>query len=281
MEAFSHILFPVDFSERSEAALPIVISWAQRFHAKVTLLHTIQIPITAYGGPDAYPVIIDVQAMEASARERLAQVAFPGADRLVKVGDPAFEIVEYAEKNGVDLIMMPTHGYGTFRSLLLGSVAAKVLHDAHCAVWTSAHAADFAGRTDIHNILCAIDIGPGSVELIRTASELAHSCQAKLRLVHAVPVDETRPEKYLETDFTAALIKMSREEIADIQQHAGTSLEVSVEGGTVSHVVRDAVKEFDADLVVLGRGKLHATFGRLRSNGYAVIRDSPCPVLSV
>jgi hypothetical protein len=99
--------------------------------------------------------------------------------------------------------------------------------------------------------------------------------------VHAVVVDETRPEKYLEADLTAALMKMSRGEIADIQQHAGTSLEVSVEAGAVSRVVGDAAKEFDADLLVSGRGKMHATFGRLRSNGYAIIRDSPCPVLSI
>src|SRR5271165_2524543 len=186
MPAFRHILFPVDFSSRSAAALPIVISWAQRFQSKVTLLHTVQIPVSAYGGPDAYPVMLDAQAMEASGRERLEKVGFPGAERLVKVGDPAFEIVEYAEKNGVDLIMMPTHGYGTFRSLLLGSVTAKVLHDAQCAVWTSAHTEDFAGRTGIHSILCAVEIGPGSVELVQAAAELAKSCQAKLRLVNAV-----------------------------------------------------------------------------------------------
>jgi nucleotide-binding universal stress UspA family protein len=281
MQTFSHILFPIDFSKRSAAALPIVISWAQRFRARVTLLHTVQIPLTAYGGPDPYPVIIDTQALEAAARKRLDQVEFPGAERLVQIGDPAFEIVDYARNNGVDLIMMPTHGYGAFRSLLLGSVAAKVLHDARCAVWTSVHTEDFAGRTAIGSILCALETGPGAVELVRAASELAQSCQAKLRLAHAVVVDEVRPEKYLEADLTAALVKMSREEIADIQQHAGTSLEVSVEAGAVSRVVRDAVKEFDADLVVSGRGKLHATFGRLRSNGYAIIRDSPCPVLSV
>jgi len=45
-------------------------------------------------------------------------------------------------------------------------------------------------------------------------------------------------------------------------------------------VVRDAALKYGADLVVTGRGKLHATFGRLRTNTYAIIRDSPCPVLS-
>src|SRR5207245_2957797 len=61
------------------------------------------------------------------------------AGAIVSLGDPAAEITHYAEKNQVDLIMMPTHGYGRFRNMLLGSVTAKVLHDAHCPIWTAAH----------------------------------------------------------------------------------------------------------------------------------------------
>jgi hypothetical protein len=57
-------------------------------------------------------------------------------------GDPAREITDYAQEQGADLIMMPTHGYRTFRSLLLGSVTAKVLHDAACPVWTGVHVED-------------------------------------------------------------------------------------------------------------------------------------------
>jgi nucleotide-binding universal stress UspA family protein len=278
MQTFSHILFPVDFSDRCQASKPLVTSWARKFNAKLTLLHTIQIPISAYGGPDGYPIIIDIPGIEANAKARLDQFDIGvSAERIVRVGDPALETIEYAHKNGVDLIMMPTHGYGMFRSLLIGSVAAKVLHDAHCPVWTNAH----EGRAEIRNVLCAIELGEGTVALIRAARQLADSFQATLRLIHGVPGMETRPEKYLDTDFHGALIQMSREEIARIQQLEDTKLEVSVESGSVSHVVRDAVKEFNVDVVVIGRGKLQERFGRLRSNDYAIIRDSPCPVLSI
>jgi nucleotide-binding universal stress UspA family protein len=281
MRTFNHILFPIDFSDRSEAARPVVECWARRFHSKVTLFHTIQIPISSYGGADGYPIIVDVPEIEATAKARLDQVAtdVPCAQRIVKTGDPAFEIVQYAGKNDVDLIMMPTHGYGKFRSLLLGSVAAKVLHDAHCPVWTSAHLEVVEQRTEIRSILCAIPEGTGGGKLVREASELAAACGATLRLVRAVPVEEMRP--HLEVDFEAALIRMNREEIAVLQQHEGTELDVAVHPGTVSHVVRDAANEYDADLVVIGRGKVHEALGRLRSNAYAIIRDSPCAVLSI
>jgi nucleotide-binding universal stress UspA family protein len=76
------------------------------------------------------------------------------------------------------------------------------------------------------------------------------------------------------------LIQKGQEEIAGFQKEAGTALEVTVEGGQSSHVIRDAASKYSADLVMTGRGKLHETFGRLRTNTYAIIRDSPCPVLS-
>jgi nucleotide-binding universal stress UspA family protein len=285
MKNFQHILFPVDFSARSEAAGPVVSAWAKRFGAKVTLLHTVQIPIASYGGPDGYPILVDIPLIENSAKVRLerCEVDVSDVSRVVSMGDPAFEIIDYAGKNSVDLIMMPTHGYGTFRSLLLGSIAAKVLHDAPCAVWTSAHKEEVPveAHVDINNVLCAIELVPETAELIRSANELAEACGANLRLVHAVPTDETRPEKYLEGDLAAVLIQKAKDEIATFQQDVGTSLEVTVGAGEASRVVRDAAVASGADLVVTGRGKLHATFGRLRSNTYAIIRDSPCPVLSL
>ncbi|HTB15063.1 MAG TPA: universal stress protein [Bryobacteraceae bacterium] len=281
---FKHILFPVDLSAKCEAARPVVEAWARRFNAKVTLLHTVQIPITAYGGADGYPIVIDIPNIESRAKLRLDGFAFslPDVTRISTVGDPAFEAVQYTEKNGVDLIMMPTHGYGKFRSLLLGSTAAKVLHDAACPVWTSAHTEEIPAeaRTDIHNVLCAIELGAETAALIRKAQGLAQAWQAKLQLVHAVPADETWPERYLEGDYRAELVKTSEAEVARIQKDAGTNLDAVVEAGTASHVIREAALKCGADLVITGHGKLHETFGKLRTSAYAIIRDSPCPVLS-
>jgi len=70
-------------------------------------------------------------------------------------------------------------------------------------------------------------------------------------------------------------------EIARLQQQAGAKAEVRLEGGEVAQVVRQAALDASADLVVIGRGVLREAFGRLRSNSYAIIRESPCPVLSV
>ncbi len=288
MQDFKHILFPVDFSERCHAVRPFVKQMVQQFDAKLTLMHSIQIPVGWYGGFEgAYPEMFDVPTMEQEARQRLDSFFdWPEPGKVataVDHGDPAAYITTYAEHNNVDLIMMATHGYGTFRSLLLGSVAAKVLHDAKCHIWTAAHTQDpgLAEHLECRNILCAIDLTPDSVGLIRQSVDLARKYTATLRLVHAVPAIETRPEKYLDEDFHRFLVESARAEIRRLQHEAGTDVDVCLEGGGVSTVVREAALHHDADLVVIGRGKLHETFGRLRTNAYAIIRNSPCPVISV
>ena len=286
MPAFKHILFPVDFSERCRAIRPFVMSTARQFHSKLTLLHVIDIPFGWYDN-GLYPVPFDVPEVTEDARQRLDTFFEPAGtleiDRIVEQGEPGYDITSFAEKHEVDLIMMPTHGYGRFRGLLLGSVTAKVLHDAKCGVWTSTHVddPDLLNHLRCKNILCAIDLAEESVDLIRYANELAHIYSAELKLVHAVTAAETGPEVSPETAFREFLFQFSRGEIAKRQQQAGTSLDVCIEGGGVSAVVREAGVHHNADLIVIGRGRLHHTFGRLRTNSYAIIRDSPCPVLSV
>jgi nucleotide-binding universal stress UspA family protein len=93
--------------------------------------------------------------------------------RILLDGDPAQMILETARHQNVDLIMMPTHGYGAFRRFLVGSVTAKVLHDGECPVWTGAHldavpSQEFA----IGHVLCAIDLSSHSPRLHQAAKQV-------------------------------------------------------------------------------------------------------------
>ncbi len=287
---FHHILFPVDFSERCRMTVPFVKAFAERYCAKVTLMHVIQIPTGWYGGADpALPIMFDVEAMEEDARQEL--VAFyAGAncsEPLINVaetvthGEPGSAIVEYAEQAGVDLIMMPTHGYGKFRRFLVGSVTARVLHDAHCPVWTAAHAEeDWKSSPLCKQILCAVDGGDRSLPVIRDAVMLGCELTAKVRLVHAIPFLDSDAAVHVPEE-ARVLIDAARQSIQRLQRQAGTNLELCLDTGNVSCVVRKAAMHHDADLVVIGRGKIHERFGGLRTHVYAIIRDSPCPVLSV
>jgi nucleotide-binding universal stress UspA family protein len=116
--------------------------------------------------------------------------------------------------------------------------------------------------------------------VISDAVLLGCELTAKVRLVHAVP--------FLDSDLSMSIPDgarlfndSARRSLQELQRRAGTNLELCLESGNVSDVVRKAAMHHDADLVVIGRGKIHERFGGLRTNVYAIIRDSPCPVLSV
>lgn len=288
MRAFQKILFPVDMSDSCTATAPFVESMVRRYNADLTLLHVLEMPSGLipdwYGG--AVPVI-DTTAIwqaETEAAQSYLCDKFRGlkVQRVVVQGNAAETIDDYARENGIDLIMMPTHGYGLFRTLLLGSVAAKVLHDTACPVWTGVHVEQApAVSPEFVTVLCAVDRTEDSIPTMRFACQLAQDNHARLFLVHAIPGAEVAPEKYFDTDLRQYLEQDARKTIGQLQQTAGIGAPLCLGAGEVSHVVRDAALGHSADLIVIGRGHATRTLGRLRSNVYSIIREAPCPVISV
>jgi nucleotide-binding universal stress UspA family protein len=166
--------------------------------------------------------------------------------------------------------------------MLLGSVTAKVLHDAACPVWTGVHVEEehpISGAFE--RIMCAVDLTEKSIPTMQFASKLAQDFHAKLWLVHAVPTSETRPQKYFEGDLQVYLEDEARKAIGKMQETAGVVAQLCLGAGEVPHIVRDAVLHHAADLLVIGRGHATRALGRLRTNVYSIIRQSPCPVISV
>ncbi|HLK18161.1 MAG TPA: universal stress protein [Bryobacteraceae bacterium] len=287
MQTFQKILFPIDMSDGCTGAAPFVASMAKKFQAEVTLLHVLQLPqgyVTDWYG---YMALVDTDSIRETRHNEFDSYLkneFSGIPvrREMLEGDPAELIDTYAKEHGTDLIMMPTHGFGIFRSMLLGSVTAKILHDASCPVWTGVHMEEAPPNpSTFERIMCAVDLTDKSIPTMQFAAKLAHDLQAKLWLVHAVPVAETRPQKYFEADLQAFLEDEARKAIGKMQDAAGVMAQLCLGAGEVPHVVHHAAQHHGADLVVIGRGHATKTLGRLRTNVYSIIRESPCPVISV
>lgn len=131
------ILYPTDFSSASDAGLAWAGSLARDSGATLLILH-VEEPPMAYGGGELYygvpePDTAALEKMLANVRPASADV--PVEHRLV-VGDPAGEIVRVAEEEGVDLIVLGTHGRTGLSRLLMGSVAEAVVRRAACPVFT-------------------------------------------------------------------------------------------------------------------------------------------------
>ena len=283
-----HILFPIDFSDRCCTAAPFVESIARRYKAKTTMFSVAQPFYLPSMGDPTGGAVFDTEELVRDASDRLAHTLtkeFAGleVERIVRFGDPAQSIVDFAHAHEVDLIMMPTHGYGPFRSLLLGSVAAKVLHDAHCPVWTAAHVPDKPAREHIAcgKILCAVDGSQASIPLMKWAVDFAKDAGAGLRFVHVIPGMEGFPEGHLDREFEEDLRKDALRNIDALQQAVGSEMPICVTAGSVATSVREEAFRHKADLVIIGRGAMQESMGRLRTHAYGIIRQSPCPVLSV
>jgi nucleotide-binding universal stress UspA family protein len=212
---------------------------------------------------------------------RFAAAEFPKVEisGVVEIGDPASIIIDYANDNEIDLICLPTHGYGTFRRALLGSVTAKVLHDAGVPVWTSAHAPEQSHRAhpQPRHVLAAIDPDKHARETLDAAMAVASDSGASLDIVTAVP-EGMMPPGAGDAELETLLIDGTGEVLAQLQAEAGSEAGTVIEIGSPPKVVRGAALRKRADLVVVGRGSSHRL---LHDDNYAIIREAPCPVLSV
>ena len=287
MLTMKHILFPIDFSERSCTAAPFVRNLAIRFGSRITLINGVP-PIWQAGIGDAgAPIVVDMEDLKRDVEERLSHAfvrEFEGipVERVVEIGDPAAVITHFAQTRAVDLITMPTHGYGPFRSLLLGSITAKVLHDAPCPVWTMAHMEQPSLRHAAGaNILCAVDGTANCIPLMEWAAHYAESTGGKLRFVHAISGIVGWPERQLDQELQAQLRTNAREAIEHFQKASGITAPLCIGVGDIAGVVREEAERHDTDLILIGRGSLHETLGRLRTHSYGIIRHAPCPVLSI
>ncbi len=286
MATIKHILFPYDFSKAGQLASRFVRTTAQKFDAKVTLM-AVMPPIwnaMPMGAPAM--VTIDEPQMEAELKSRLdraltAELAGLCVQRLTERGDPAARIVEFAHTGSVDLIMMPTHGFGVFRSLLIGSVTGKVLHDAKCPVWTATHAEEQHARDLPGTVLCAVDGGPRTCELIQWAAKFSRQMGSELKLLHVVPPVSDWLTLPSERELQEQVREEARRKIEEQKACAGIDVPLRVAVGPITETVAEEARQEAADLVVAGRGTLQSTLGRLRTHAYGIIQASPCPVLSV
>jgi nucleotide-binding universal stress UspA family protein len=288
MSVITRILYPVDFSPSCIAMAAYVKRAAALLGARVSLVHVVD--PTGYNGIQLYvrPISEVLEEQLEIGRQRLDSflaAEFPVAQctRILASGDASTEIARVAREDRFDLIIMPTHS-GVFRQMLLGSTTAKVINDADCPVLTSRHAQTIAPRPLEHrDWLCAVGLSSNSESVLRYASKMAAQARAKLSIIHAVQTGDTDLPVQLDLreEVHSAERREARRRIAELQQTVGTDAPVRVAVGSVKEALLDAALKSDADALMIGRSHQPGAHGRMRDLTYAMVRDSPFPVLSV
>jgi nucleotide-binding universal stress UspA family protein len=292
MRSLSKIVLPVDFSERSLGAARYVRLLAGQSGAEAILLHVV-VPLPFQLGPmevasipvtEIYRNQIEIFQKDLDGMRESALAGIRTRTVLLE-GDPATRIVEFAHSEEAGLIVMPTHGYGPFRRFILGSNTAKVLHDADCPVWTGVHLADARpDAMELRHVLCAVDLGAQSVPALEWAGCLCRLFGARLTVMHvtaAVPASENEEAQRANLRWAAERELRRVVEACGSLDGGPAGPDLMIEAGEPAHAICGAAAKLRADVVVIGRGSAAGVFGRLRTNAYAIIRQSPCPVVSV
>ncbi|MCB1052509.1 MAG: universal stress protein, partial [Acidobacteria bacterium] len=176
MFEFKKILLPTDFSEFSHRAMPYIIHWARTFKCEVHLFH---------GEKEGHPENDADPRFEPLKKELEAEgLTVLTASRSGIA--PAPTIFHYAEENGIDLIIMATHGNRGMIRFFLGSVAEEVARTAPCSVLTLRTDEDPLLFWEKKTILVPTDFSRPSEIGVKVSAELADHMAAKVHLVHII-----------------------------------------------------------------------------------------------
>jgi len=142
MSEYTHILLAVDLSKSAGQVLTRACNIAQRYQAKLSLLHVVEYmpPIDFTGEPLLVNNwVIDEEEMLEHARKSLQNLSkkhnLKDAELVVRIGTPKHEISSFVKEQQCDLVIMGSHGRHGL-SLLLGSTANSVLHAMPCDILT-------------------------------------------------------------------------------------------------------------------------------------------------
>ena len=142
MQYFKKILFPVDLSEVSPKLVPYVKEMAATFGAEVHLLFVARILQHFASIYVPHPSVNKFEAeIVKGAKQKLQefveeQFESDSCTARVVLGDPAEEILNYAQAEGIDLIIIGTHGRKGLERIIFGSVAERVLKKSPVPVLT-------------------------------------------------------------------------------------------------------------------------------------------------
>ncbi|HWC00300.1 MAG TPA: universal stress protein [Bryobacteraceae bacterium] len=290
MRSISRILVPIDFSRRSGEAARYARLLAEQFLAELLFVHVVDGNPFAFAMVEPSGVSLEHAAEGRRTEAQKALCAFLQAElgghtvhSLVAEGKPAEQILHVLQAKRADMIVMPTQGHNRIRQFLIGSITAKVLHDSPAPVWTGVHLEESRTFPDIHlrRILCAVDFGPQSTAVLTWGAELASAFGAPVSAIHVMPDPTAWTDDGRDQAAQALRVEGMRERLREAMRPLGLTGDASIEYGEPHKVVTAAAARSGVDLLIIGRGCSDNMLGRLKAQAYAIVRQSPCPVLSV
>jgi len=276
IEMYKRILVPLDGSELAEIALPLTQELAEKLDSEIILLN-VRAPGEDPENPE-HRVYLSKMAETLEQKIRKSGDIPPGQKMKVEshiIGSTgllthtAEEIVDFAEKENVSLIIMATHGRTGVRRWALGSTAEKVVRVAQCPVFLVRANLDAPDKIQLSKILVPLDGSKQSETVLTRIQNLAPKMQAQVTLLHVVvppyhvyPLAEM-PGYYgvagmvrvpYSEDEIKPLIESAEEylqKVSDKLTNEGVKTSYRVKVGPAAEEIITATDELGADMVAM------------------------------
>ena len=280
-----NVLIATDFSSYSNTALNFGLQVAKAYSAQAHVVFVIPYDQFLLAGPEAFVAAKDaarrdLQQLQDELHRTHSHVEGEDYHLYLLEGDVAQSILDFAQQQRIDLIVVGTHGRSGLGKAFIGSVAERVFRQSPVPVLTlGPHLRRPARDNGPKNILVAADFTPASARAARYAAMLARENKAKLTLLHVVD------RKKLEHVPDRAAVKRGIESrLADLLGREGNAVDYSVqiEVGPVVPAILHTLNQVGADLMVIGVHRSSSVLDRLMfPHAYELVCESSCPVLTL
>ncbi len=284
MNSFTRILLPTEFSPSCERARDHAQLIASKQDAEIDLLH-VQVLHDSQWGWSGYPVNPDLEAqIAATAKEHLSRFAqalsMPVTQMNLRDVSASAAILNYADDQAVDLIIMGTHSRKGVSRLFLGSTAAEVVRSAQVPVLVVGRDQP-ANASGYQCILCPVDFSRASAGALRQAAALAQSFEAQLVVAHVVEPQPVPPYVNAQAKADESVQALAALDALVDSIQLTPRPETLISHGRAFTRINELAREFAADLLVMGTTGLSGLERLLLGSvTERVLRDAPCPVLA-
>jgi nucleotide-binding universal stress UspA family protein len=278
------ILFATDFSASAGTATVYVQALAERYRSRVRLMHVVD--LSAASEPPKTGFGIDV--FRKVGRESLSQLRSELDSEEIHVDtvlceakDPAQEILEATEQRSTSLLVIGTRGHKGLATLVLGSTAKRLIHQARCPILAIGPAVPPPKQPlSFQRIVYATDFSPEAAKACVFALSFAQDFSAHLFLCHVLPepagIHEVGDHE-LNVRFTNLLQKL----VPDVARE-WCEPECVLEHGYAADGILLLAQRVKADLIVVGTRKTSHWFNNFKTGvAFQVISNSQCPVLTI
>jgi len=278
--SMKQILFATDFSHPSTRALPYAVALAEKYGAKLYAAHVapepLGLPAAAREGLRALGVrhLEDHRYSQEQLERQLQGVRH---EVVTRKGDVWTELSKITRAEGIDLIVIGTHGRTGANKVIMGSVAETIFRHAPCPVLTVGPEASGEPDSiaDLHEILFPTDFSAESLAALPYAISLAQQDHARLYLLYVAGRSQ-QGETLLESRVRS---------LVGPEAKLFCEPKVFVETGPPAEKILELAEELGTDLIVLGVKPMPLVFEASahlpQATAYKIVSQATCPVLTV